>query len=106
MSRINSRIRPPASGSGHFKLSRLSAACALAVAGAAAIASTAEARITRIEVTIRDIAFGGFSFPGVGQYERIVGKAYGEISPTDAHNTPIVDLSLAPRNTNGNVGYS
>src|SRR5690349_13740619 len=66
----------------------------------------AQARITRIQIDIRDTAFGGYSWPGVGQYERIVGSAYGEIDPNDPKNAVIVDIGLAPRNESGHVEYS
>ncbi len=67
---------------------------------------SADAHITKLQIVSRAAAFGGFSFPGVGPYERIVGRAYGELSPTDRHNGVIVDIGLAPRNTAGNVEYS
>ncbi|PYS18054.1 MAG: hypothetical protein DMG11_34005, partial [Acidobacteria bacterium] len=50
--------------------------------------------------------FGGYSWPGVGQYEKIVGKAFGELDPKDPKNAVIVDLQLAPRNARGKVEYS
>ena len=68
--------------------------------------ATADARITKIQIILRSPAFEGFSFPGVGPYERIIGKGFGEISPTDRHNNTIVDIGLAPRNTAGKVEYS
>ncbi|HXR35690.1 MAG TPA: hypothetical protein VN754_07065, partial [Candidatus Binataceae bacterium] len=68
--------------------------------------ATADARITKIQIILRSPAFEGFSFPGVGPYERIIGKGFGEISPTDRHNNMIVDIGLAPRNTAGKVEYS
>src|SRR5438874_11298814 len=64
----------------------------------------ADAGITRIEITSRTIAFGGYSFPGVGQFERIVGIAYGEVDPSDPKNAVITDLQLAPK-VNGKVQY-
>ena len=79
---------------------------ALAV-GAALAAPLAEARITRIEITTTESpTFGGYSWPGVGQYEKIVGKAHGEVNPHDRQNRIIVDIGLAPRNARGNVEYS
>src|SRR5438874_2083774 len=75
-------------------------------AGMALAVPQAEARITKIEITTRDLAFGGYSWPGVGQYERIVGVAYGEVNPSDPKNAVIVDIGLAPRNSSGNVAYS
>jgi Alpha/beta hydrolase domain len=64
----------------------------------------ADAGITRIEITSRTIAFGGYSFPGVGKFERIVGIAYGEVDPADPKNAVITDLQLAPK-VNGKVQY-
>src|SRR6266850_6313684 len=75
-------------------------------AGAVAAATAAEAGITKIEIISRGPAYGGFAFPGVGPYERIVGKAFGEVSPADRRNKVIVDVGLAPRNANGKVEYS
>src|SRR5215471_17350457 len=67
----------------------------------------AEARITRIEITrVESPTFGGASFGDVGQYEKLVGRAFGEVDPADPHNAVIVDISLAPRNSRGVVEYS
>jgi hypothetical protein len=41
--------------------------------------------------------FGGHSFAGVGQYEKVVGTAFAEVDPTDPKNSMIVDIELAPR---------
>src|SRR6185503_5148381 len=81
---------------------------ALALAGIFA-APLAEARITRIEIDAtrsQSPTFGGFSWPGVGQYEKIVGKAYGEVNAHSRLNRDIVDIELAPRNQRGNVEYA
>jgi alpha/beta hydrolase family protein len=66
----------------------------------------AEARVTEVKITSTSIAFGGYSWPDVGQYQRIVGTAKGEVDPTDRRNAVIVDIDLAPRNARGNVEYS
>jgi Alpha/beta hydrolase domain len=71
-----------------------------------AMASAADAGVTKIQIISRGPAFGGYSFPKVGTYERIVGKAFGEINPGDGHNKMIVDIGLAPRNARGKVEYS
>src|SRR5882672_7725590 len=79
------------------------------VLAAILIAPAADARITRIEIdTARSQSptFGGFSWPGVGQYEKIVGKAFGEVNPHDRQNRVIVDIEFAPRNARGNVEYA
>jgi hypothetical protein len=66
-----------------------------------------QAKIKRIQITSKQSpAFGGYSWPGVGQYEKIVGKAFGELDPKDPKNAVIVDLQLAPRNAAGKVEYS
>jgi alpha/beta hydrolase family protein len=73
--------------------------------GALAVASVAQARITQITIVTRGTAFGGFSFPVVGQYEFITGIATGEVNPSNPQNALITDIALAPRNANGNVVY-
>jgi len=71
------------------------------------LASDVDARITKIQITTKESpTFGGYSWPGVGQYEKIVGKAFGEVDPADPKNSVIVDILLAPRNANGRVEYS
>jgi hypothetical protein len=66
-----------------------------------------EAGITRIQIiSTESPTFGGYSWPGVGQYERIVGKAFGEVDPADPKNAVIVDIALAPRNVRGKVEYA
>ena len=68
----------------------------------------AQARITKIQILTppKTIAFGGYSFPGVGQYEVITGIATGEVNPNSLQNSVITDIKLAPVNANGNVVYS
>ena len=87
---------------------RLNVVLALA-AGAMLAAPAADARITKVVVDTalsQKPTFGGFSWPGVGQYEKIIGTAYGEVNPADPRNSVIVDVELAPRNLSGNVEYS
>lgn len=67
----------------------------------------AQARIKKIQITVKESpTFGGYSWPGVGQYEKIAGKASGELDPNDPKNSIIVDLKLAPKNAQGRVEYS
>jgi hypothetical protein len=54
-----------------------------------------EARIISVQLNAPTIAFGGYSWPGVGQYEKITGVAYAEVDPTDRRNAIIVDIGLA-----------
>jgi len=45
----------------------------------------AEASMTRIEIVrVEKPTFGGTSFGAVGQYEKLVGRAFGEVDPSDA----------------------
>jgi hypothetical protein len=104
---MSSIIRPP------FPLARSSrqpvrAGIAFAIAaGALAATAPVDARVTRIDITQTESpTFGGYAWPGVGQYEKIVGVAHGELDPTDRRNAVIADIALAPRNANGKVEYS
>src|SRR5262245_51714058 len=65
-----------------------------------------QARVTRIVIEQKQSpAYEGNSFGGVGQYEILTGKAYGELDPRDPHNTIIADIQFAPRNERGMVEY-
>ena len=75
----------------------------LALAG---IGEPAQARITKIQINSRVIAFGGASFGSVGQYETLRGVAFGEVDPNDPLNEVITDIKLAPRNARGKVEYN
>jgi hypothetical protein len=85
--------------------SRLSVLC-WALATVFACAVSVEARVTRIVIEQKQSpAFDGKSFGKVGPYEILIGKAYGELDPKDAHNTIITDIQFAPRNARGLVEY-
>jgi hypothetical protein len=71
-----------------------------------ALTQPAEARITKIEIASRGLAYGGASFGTVGQYETLRGIAYGEVDPNDPLNEVITDIKLAPRNKRGMVEYN
>src|SRR5678815_1789051 len=87
------------------KLSHLGIATLLATS-VLSVAPDAHARITQIQILNRAIAFGGYAFPGVGQYEFITGIATGEVNPANPQNALITDIQLAtPKNANGSVGY-
>jgi Alpha/beta hydrolase domain len=69
--------------------------------------SPAEAHITRIDITrVESPTFEGASFGEVGPYEKVVGRAFGEVDPRDPRNAVIADINLAPRNVRGMVEYS
>jgi hypothetical protein len=69
----------------------------LAMFGALVLGAVAptEARITKVQITATESpTFGGYSWPEVGQYEKIVGKAFGEVDPADPQNALIADIGL------------
>jgi hypothetical protein len=59
------------------------------------IPTFSEARVLSVQINPPTIAFGGYSWPGVGQYEKITGVAYAEVDPADRRNALIVDIELA-----------
>ncbi len=67
----------------------------------------AQARIVRIEITSRQSpTFEGNVFGSVGAYEKLRGKAYGELDPNSPQLAAITDIKLAPRNARGMIEYS
>ena len=84
------------------------AAIVVCIASAAALCTKpAHARITRIDIQrVESPTFEGRSFGQAGAYEKLVGRAYGELNPADALNHGIVYIDKAPRNAAGNVEYS
>src|SRR3954467_4354821 len=76
------------------------------IALAAFAPTVSHARVVRIEVTETKPAFGGRNFGEVGAYERVIGKAYGEVDPQLPSNAMIQDIALAPKNAKGLVEYS
>ena len=88
------------------KITRAAIALTIQLAPLAVAPRLAEARIVRIEVARTESAFGGASFGSIGPYERVVGRAYGEVDPAAPGNAVIQDIELAPRNARGMVEYS
>src|SRR5262247_4482898 len=64
---------------------------------------SAQARVVLVQMSPPTIAFGGYSWPGVGQYEKITGIAYAEVDPLDRRNTGIVDLDAAQTQPGGGL---
>jgi len=89
-----------------LKFARLGSAVFLTGVAVVTLPSPADARITRIEITRTEPAFGGQAFDSVGAYERLIGRAHGEVDPSDLKNAVIQDIALAPRNARGMVEYS
>src|SRR5690349_7344768 len=63
--------------------------------------------ITRIIIDrVQSPAFGGVSFGDAGCYEKLVGRAFGELNPTNPLNSAITDIELASRNAGNRVEYA
>jgi hypothetical protein len=56
--------------------------------------------------SVQSPTFGGVSFGEVGQYEKLVGRAFGELDPESPLNAVITDIALAPCNARGKVEYA
>jgi len=79
----------------------------LALLMAALSPAPADAHITKIDITSKESpTFEGKSFGSAGQYEKLYGRATGEVDPKDPKNAVIVDIANAPRNARGMVEYS
>ena len=107
MNRRKSRqIQTDAPSGFRRSLVSLGVACALGASASMLVAPEADARLTKLQILTRTAAFGGYSFAGIGTYEKIYGKYFGELNPNDPRNSVITDIALAPRNAAGNVEYS
>jgi len=63
-------------------------------------------QITRLVIDkVESPAFEGRSFGGVGQYEKIIGRAFGVVDPADPVDAGIVNLARTPKNAQGLVEY-
>src|SRR3954451_7888323 len=71
-----------------------------------ATTSSADARVTRIEISKREPFAAGQAFGSTGAYEKIVGRYHGALDPSHPLNATIVDLDKAPRNAQGQVEYT
>ena len=73
------------------------------IAGLCGSNGDATAKLVKFEIVRIEPAFEGRVFGSVGTYDRIIARATVALSPTDPHNTIIVDLDRAPRNAQGLV---
>src|SRR5262249_18632199 len=60
----------------------------------------------RLDIERREPFAGGGAFGATGPYERLCGKAHFAIDPEEKDLPSIVDLELAPRNTQGLVEFA
>lgn len=66
----------------------------------------AEARVTRIVITSRQVVADAMSFGETGPYEKLRGTVYFEVDPDDPRNAVVFDLDKAPSNGRGMVEFS
>ena len=71
--------------------------------GLCGLIADATAKVVKFEIVRIEPAFEGRVFGTVGTYDRVIARATIALSPTDPHNTIIVDLDRAPRNAQGLV---
>src|SRR5260370_16678138 len=70
------------------------------------LASSATARVDRVEILSRADVQDGKPFGGIGAYERITGRVYFKVNPANLHNRQIVDLDKAKRDSAAEVEFS
>ncbi len=64
------------------------------------------AEITKIVIDKREPFAASHEFGITGAYEKLIGKAYGEVDPKTHHNKNLVNLKNVPLNGRGRVEYS
>ncbi|HYM09642.1 MAG TPA: alpha/beta hydrolase domain-containing protein [Bryobacterales bacterium] len=68
--------------------------------------AAASAAVVRVEIQSRSDVLGGRSFGLAGPYEKLVGKAYFSVDPSNPINRIIADIDKAPRNAEGKVEFA
>ena len=68
--------------------------------------SPAVAEVVRIEVKSRVDLIEGKPFGTAGPYEKLIGRIYFEVDPSNDANKIITDIDKAPRNARGRVEFS
>jgi len=84
----------------------LRASLALAFAACITLTSTAEARLTRLEISKREAVADGMAFGTAGAYEKLTGRAWFEADPALERNAAVFDIDRAPLNVRGAVEFS
>src|SRR5262252_1650731 len=69
-------------------------------------AATATARVVRVEILSRADVQDGKPFGRAGAYERITGRVYFRVNPSNIHNRQIVDLAKADHDPANEVEFS
>jgi hypothetical protein len=72
------------------------------VIGIIGLTQPSAAKVTKFEIIRTESpAFEGRTFGMVGTYDRIIARATIAVAPNDPHNSVIVDIDRAPRNSQG-----
>src|SRR5258708_28196224 len=61
----------------------------------------AEAQVTRMVITSREVVAGGMSFGETGPYEKLRGTVIFQVDPTDPHNHLVFDVDKVPTDADG-----
>ncbi len=69
------------------------------------LSAPANAMITKIVIEKRESFANGHEFPLTGAYEKLVGRAYGEVDPKKPLNKILINLDKAPKNQRSRVEY-
>ncbi|HYM09303.1 MAG TPA: alpha/beta hydrolase domain-containing protein [Bryobacterales bacterium] len=80
---------------------RIGAALAISL-----ISTVADARVVRLRVDHRELVLNGKAFGLAGPYEKLVGTVDFALDPALRQNAAVVDLTLAPRNLQGEVEFT
>ncbi|HEX7812510.1 MAG TPA: alpha/beta hydrolase domain-containing protein [Burkholderiales bacterium] len=70
------------------------------------LCQAAEARLTRLEISKREVVAEGMAFGAAGAYEKLTGRAWFQIDPKLERNAAVFDLNHAPVNSKGLVEFS
>ena len=73
---------------------------------ACVLSAGAEARLTKLVITTREVVAGGAAFGSTGAYEKLTGTAFFEADPGNPHNAAVFDIDKAARNAAGKVEFS
>ncbi|MEQ1776583.1 MAG: alpha/beta hydrolase domain-containing protein [Burkholderiales bacterium] len=81
-------------------------ACSVLAAAYALVIAPVHAEVSRVDITQRTDLFNGRAYGAAGAYEWVQGRAHFTLDPANARNKAVVDIELAPKNTQGLVEFS
>jgi hypothetical protein len=92
--------------SGQPSSGRRALTAAIATVAVCIFVLPATAEVVRIDVETRGIVANGKSYGLAGSYERLAGRIYYAVDPTNPANRVIGDIDFAPTNADGRVEFS